>query len=380
MSQQLIVTQAGLNAAMNAAQQGITIKLSTFAVGSAYGYQATPQDTALHGTVLYQDNITSYSTVNGTLNLECTISVQAGPFEFGEVGVYMDNGTLFALVGLDQLYEKYSSLGTNIATTYTFNLGIKLGQSTAIVEVAISGQGVSALVGTNLDIGPGNFVVDTEGRVVTVEGQSPGNFAWRMQASAYFNAMLNNPVVVNYDNGSTVTNAVAFAVGNGQGAYSATVTYAGDMHANSLIAVAGLSAATVSATNGTIATLQSTTITATSISGGTVTQASDRRLKDNVVRIHDAMAVIRSLNGYYYTRLDNGDEEMGLMAQEALEKAPRLVRTREGGTYTMMYGNTAALFVEALKEKDDQIQVLMKDVEDLKKVVTRLKSKVRSVR
>ncbi len=133
---QFIVTDIGLNAAVNAAQNSISVVLKSFAVGSDYGYTPVRSDTGLHGTTLYTDQITSSRQASdGSLVLTCSMSTEAGPFDFGEIGVFTNDGKLFCLAALDTPLTKYSSLGTNIATTYTFDVYVKVAESTAVITV-----------------------------------------------------------------------------------------------------------------------------------------------------------------------------------------------------------------------------------------------------
>ncbi|CTR40206.1 tail fiber domain-containing protein [Escherichia coli] len=62
------------------------------------------------------------------------------------------------------------------------------------------------------------------------------------------------------------------------------------------------------------------TITCTS-----VTQSSDRDLKDNIQVIGDATEAIRKMNGYTYTLKENGLPYAGVIAQEVMEALPEAV-------------------------------------------------------
>lgn len=62
------------------------------------------------------------------------------------------------------------------------------------------------------------------------------------------------------------------------------------------------------------------TVTCTS-----VTQSSDRDLKDNIQVIGDATEAIRKMNGYTYTLKENGLPYAGVIAQEVMEALPEAV-------------------------------------------------------
>ena len=83
---------------------------------------------------------------------------------------------------------------------------------------------------------------------------------------------------------------------------------------------------------------------------GNVTAYSDRRHKTDIVKLDNAVEKVEKLNGYTYTRKDDGKRYTGLIAQEVLEVLPEAVSTDDKGQYAVAYGNIAGLFVEALKE------------------------------
>lgn len=142
-----VVTDAGLAAASVATPVGPFIKIVSFAVGSAYGYEVLPNQTALNGELLYEGVISSYAYVgDNTINVVCKIPADAGPFEFGEVALYLEDGdgnlVMFAKAAFDTPQIKSTSLGTNLALVYTFNCLMKLAQSVAVFQI-ITGSGES---------------------------------------------------------------------------------------------------------------------------------------------------------------------------------------------------------------------------------------------
>ncbi len=131
------ITDAGLLNAANALAQGIRVRITEFKLGSGFGYVPNGNEVGLAGTTLYAESVTSYRNMpDGSLVIVCSVDVQAGPFEFGEVGLYTDTGLLFAVATLPQRQTKYSSLDSNINSTFTFNCHLRLAQSTGIFEVA----------------------------------------------------------------------------------------------------------------------------------------------------------------------------------------------------------------------------------------------------
>ena len=151
------ITSVGLVAAANALATGIRIKFGNFKIGSGFGYTVTGGETAMQGTTLYEAPVTKYTDwVDGSLRVTLTIDPQAGPFSFGEVGLYTDAGILFALAVLPQQQTKYSSLNSGVNATFTFNCHLKLAQGTAIFDypdyVNLDGSETKVTAGDNVNV------------------------------------------------------------------------------------------------------------------------------------------------------------------------------------------------------------------------------------
>jgi hypothetical protein len=105
--------------------------------------------------------------------------------------------------------------------------------------------------------------------------------------------------------------------------------------------------------------------------GGDVTAFSDRRLKENIVNICNALNLTRELQGVFYTRI--GDREavkhLGFIAQDVESVVPEVVLTGTdtANTKSVAYGNLVALLVEAIKEMDARHRALDARVADLEK-------------
>jgi len=131
-----LATDVGLAAASVATPTGPFVEIVAFKIGSAYGYSPSRSDTGLNGATLYSGVPISYQNIgDNTINIILQIPPEAGPFDFGEVGVYLPNDVMFGKAVFDTLQTKFSSLGTNLLSTYTFNCLIKLEQSTAIFQI-----------------------------------------------------------------------------------------------------------------------------------------------------------------------------------------------------------------------------------------------------
>ena len=87
---------------------------------------------------------------------------------------------------------------------------------------------------------------------------------------------------------------------------------------------------------------------------------SDRRVKENIVTIDNALNKVTKLRGVTYTRKDIEDKstKIGVIAQEVLEVLPEVVSQDDEGKYSVAYGNMAGVFIEAIKELENRIKEL----------------------
>lgn len=94
-----VITSAGLTASQSAPD--LNLRVSEFRVGAAYGFDPLVTDTDIHGDLLYTGVPSSRKLVApGTTEFELIISEAAGDWQFGNVGLYLEDGTLLALGAL----------------------------------------------------------------------------------------------------------------------------------------------------------------------------------------------------------------------------------------------------------------------------------------
>ena len=104
---------------------------------------------------------------------------------------------------------------------------------------------------------------------------------------------------------------------------------------------------------------------------GNITAYSDRRVKENIVPIDNALEKVNALQGVYYNKIDDEEKkkEIGFIAQDVNEVTPELVSYAEDvDQYGVKYGNTTALLVEAVKELTQQVKDLKQEIEEIKNV------------
>jgi hypothetical protein len=99
--------------------------------------------------------------------------------------------------------------------------------------------------------------------------------------------------------------------------------------------------------------------------GGTVTAKSfiydsDRRLKENIQIIPNALEKVKKLKGVSFEWIadETNDKNLGLIAQDVEKVLPEVVSTNENGLKAVEYGNIVAVLVEAIKEQQKEIEEL----------------------
>ena len=101
------------------------------------------------------------------------------------------------------------------------------------------------------------------------------------------------------------------------------------------------------------------------VAQGSIDSASDIKLKTNIKTIDNALDKVLQLRGAEYDRIDRDNQhEIGVIAQEVEKVIPELVHGDE--TKTVSYGNMTAVLIEAIKEQNEIINRMRKEIEDLK--------------
>jgi hypothetical protein len=103
---------------------------------------------------------------------------------------------------------------------------------------------------------------------------------------------------------------------------------------------------------------------------------SDKRLKENVIPISNALAKVKQINGVKFDWTDEEIErrggidgyfvrksDVGVIAQEIEKVLPEAVATRESGYLAVRYELLVPLLIEAIKEQQGQIDELKKLVD-----------------
>jgi len=105
--------------------------------------------------------------------------------------------------------------------------------------------------------------------------------------------------------------------------------------------------------------------------------SSDRRWKENIKPIDNALNKILKIGGYEFdwkelseeerkTQHSNEGHDVGVIAQEIEEVLPEVVTTRENGFKGVKYEKIVPLLIEGMKEQQSQIEELKSEISKLK--------------
>ena len=98
--------------------------------------------------------------------------------------------------------------------------------------------------------------------------------------------------------------------------------------------------------------------------------SSDERLKDNLIPISSASYKITQIGGYEFDwnkeSKDYTGHDVGVIAQEIEKVLPEVVITRQDGYKAVKYEKIIPLLVQGLKEQQEEINQLKKDLDEFR--------------
>ena len=99
---------------------------------------------------------------------------------------------------------------------------------------------------------------------------------------------------------------------------------------------------------------------------GTVFQASDERLKENITGIENASEIVNQIEGVYFNwNKGVDDRQVGVIAQQVKKVAPEVVSPDNNGYLNVAYSGIVPILVEAFKEQNEVIEKLEKRISAL---------------
>ena len=92
--------------------------------------------------------------------------------------------------------------------------------------------------------------------------------------------------------------------------------------------------------------------------------SSDKRLKDNLVKLGNPLDKVSQLNGYEFDWIpkegihENEGHDVGVIAQEVEKILPEIVQTRDNGYKAVKYEKIVPLLIESIKELTQRVEEL----------------------
>lgn len=190
MASKLIPTDSGIARIANASEGGFYLSLTKFKVTETTNFEP---GNSLLGTVVYEGSIVSIESLNAGL-VKFTLEIPGGipasnqVWKLGEIGLYTDDGTMFAHGTLDPVYEKRNELGLRIhAYIAQSKVGDVINASVGVVNSVPSYPYVKNLPNPEL-LTENTFVVldgfaNTDGSVspIIATRYGPGGALWAFE-------------------------------------------------------------------------------------------------------------------------------------------------------------------------------------------------------
>lgn len=202
-----------------------------------------------------------------------------------------------------------------------------------------------------------------------------------------FTSSINTTIKTKLNAEAVISGSSQVQLGSASGNIALTTQTTGDYVA-SLVAGTGVTLSNNSGEAATptiaigqaVATSSSPTFAGLTINGAitatgdiTAYYSSDKRYKNNIQPITNALAKVRTLNGVTWEWNDDVSDvtkaapKTGLIAQEVQLVLPEVVKEKEDGYLGLDYAKMMGLMVEAIKEQQIQIDNLTLKIADLEK-------------
>ena len=99
--------------------------------------------------------------------------------------------------------------------------------------------------------------------------------------------------------------------------------------------------------------------------------SSDKRLKDNIIRIENPLEKVGKIGGYTFDWNDKQEtytgKDVGVIAQEIQEVLPELVTERDNGYLAVKYEKIVPLLIESIKELKQEVDEIKQKCDCLNK-------------
>lgn len=216
---------------------------------------------------------------------------------------------------------------------------------------------------SSLGIGLQNAGAKITGPTI-IDGQDDGNFiSDNLLEVCNGGVCIEKKLFVGADS-NACTNSICGTTNLRFANFDCTATFNSNANVCCNLTVGGISTFTGQTThNGGICTNGNLTVTGTINACGDITAffTSDKRLKNNIIKIDNSNNVINSLNGYTYDwdeKSGKTGEGVGVIAQEVKELIPSAVRENEDGYLSVDYLKLIPYLIEEVKSLNNRIKTL----------------------
>jgi hypothetical protein len=244
---------------------------------------------------------------------------------------------------------------TNLNAGYLTSGTVPVARMSGTYNIAISGRAATS----------GNADTVSNGVYTNSYYSDPAwlGISWsKVSGKPSFATVATSGSYTDLTNKPTIPSTFVSSVGSGNGLTGGTITSTGSLSMSG--SYSGTFTASGLASSGSISAASNITAQGNITAAGNVTAYSDRKLKDNLEKIGDALAKVRQLTGYTYTRKDLDDKtkrHTGLIAQDVEVVLPEAVEEYDG-IKGVAYGNMMGLVFEAIKELDDKLEEIKKQL------------------
>jgi len=99
-------------------------------------------------------------------------------------------------------------------------------------------------------------------------------------------------------------------------------------------------------------------VTGTIRATGDVIAFSDKRVKENIKTIDNALEKVTNLRGVEFNKIGENKKSIGVIAQEIEKILPEVVSTDKKDMKSVAYGNIVGILIEAIKELETKVKKL----------------------
>jgi hypothetical protein len=289
-------------------------------------------------------------------------------------------------VNTTSYYSGSTRFGSVIGDTHQFTGSIQNSGSVTSLQFNGSGAGLTSIPNsstTATNINTANAIVsrDASGNfsagtiTATFSGNLTGNVTGNCSGTSNNITAYTINQNVGTSNSPTFDQVFSSNNGNGTNYRVGDDAWFGDVNTANTVRLKGVQDSTAGYLTFGNQTTQlgltnSTTLTwgAAFTATGDITAFSDRRVKENIKTIENALSKVLCLRGVTYNRtdLDDKSEKIGVIAQEIQQVLPQVVM-EENDRYSVAYGNVVGVLIEAIKEQQSQIEELKSIINGLTK-------------